>query len=175
MRMKLGWKYGKKVYTKKDFKVETPHLLEHLYIPLYNSEKYWAFAMELKQVPSNVKHGNKIRYNIRKKLKKAVQWSKEFSSMCERVDVKRTSLEGESQKSFLEGLVAIEFKNYENALEHLLKSKKIMLDLVEVAGVIEKAHLQEKIEQIEHNIRFCKYNLRKFDSNMQNELVEMQN
>jgi len=50
-----------------------------------------------------------------------------------------------------------------------------MMNLQEIAGVIEKAHLQERIEQVEHNIRFCKYNLRQFDSNMQNELMEMQN
>lgn len=49
------------------------------------------------------------------------------------------------------------------------------MDLKEIAGVIEKAHLQERIEQVEHNIRFCKYNLRQFDSDMQNELIDMQN
>ena len=130
--------------------------------------------MELKQVSPDSKNFQNIKFNVNKKLKKAVEWANKFSQICDSLAVKKTSLEAAAQKAFLEGLLFIEKQNFAEALEQLMISKKIMLDLKEIADAISKAHLQERLDQSEHYIRFCKYHLRQFDSSMQNELFKQQ-
>lgn len=104
----MGLKFGRKVYKKQEWKIDNPNMIEQLHVPLYNCEKYWAYAMELRQVPSTAKNTNRIKYNIRNKLKKSLIWSREFSSLCEKLNVKRASLEADSINCYLEGLLAIE-------------------------------------------------------------------
>ena len=60
--------------------------------------------MELRQVPSDQKKTNKIKYNIRNKLKKAMKWSNELSGLSEKIGVKRVFLAAETIKNYLEGL-----------------------------------------------------------------------
>ena len=129
LRGRLGIRHGKKTFKKTVWNIENPSKIEHLYVPQYYTEKYWAYAMELRQVPKDQKRTNKIKYNIRGKLKKAVKWSNELSSLSEKIGVKRVSLEAETIKSYIQGLQQLEYKNYENALEFFMKSKKIMSDL----------------------------------------------
>lgn len=73
---------------------------------------------------------------------------------------------------FFQGLLKVEQKSFKEALEEFLKSRTILAQLLEVVGSIEKVHLQERIEQIDNNIRFCKYQLNEFAGNP-DELAEL--
>lgn len=51
MRKKIGLKYGgkKKKDVQKKIGLGQPNTIDYFWISLYNAEKFWAFAMELKQ------------------------------------------------------------------------------------------------------------------------------
>lgn len=74
---------------------------------------------------------------------------------------------------FFTGLLKSEEKRFKPALEDFLKSRAILSQILELVGSIEKVHLQEKLEQIDNNIRFCRYQLNEFTGNS-DEIVELQ-
>ena len=67
----------------------------------------------------------------------------------------------------------MEFREYRQASEDFLKSRAILSQLVEIVGTIERVHLQERLEQIDNNIRFCRYQLNEYKGKS-DELVELQ-
>lgn len=111
--------------------------------------------------------------NIRNKLKRSVQWLGQFQKMAQEVKAERTMLEADAQSSFLTALLKIEYEDYTKALEELLKSKAILKGLRDTVGSIQKAHIEEKLEQINNNIRFCKFQLNEY-SGKDKEILEMQ-
>lgn len=113
-----------------------------------------------------------MRHNIIRKLKRAVQWADHFKNAVSEAGCKRTTLEANSLEFFFLGLLKVEQKHFKEALEDFLKSRAILGQLLEVVGSIEKVHLQERIEQIDNNIRFCKYQLNEFGGKS-DELAEL--
>jgi hypothetical protein len=86
---------------------------------------------------------------------------------------KRINLEAESQLLFFTGLLKVENRQFRPAMEDFIKSRAILGQLLEIVGAIEKVHLQEKLEQIDNNIRFCRYQLNEY-AGKADELIEMQ-
>lgn len=58
-------------------------------------------------------------------------------------------------------------------MELLLKSKAVLSKLTEAVGAIQKAHIIEKVAQIDNNLRFCRYQLNEYAGNY-DELMQMQ-
>ena len=54
-----------------------------------------------------------------------------------------------------------------------MKARAILTQLVELVGSIEKVHMNERIEQIDNNTRFCRYQLNEYKGKS-DELVELQ-
>jgi DNA-binding XRE family transcriptional regulator len=67
--------------------------------------------------------------------------------------------------SFLQAVLFIEQEKYSEALELLLKSKAVLSKLTEAVGAIQKAHIIEKVAQIDNNLRFCRYQLNEYAGN----------
>lgn len=86
---------------------------------------------------------------------------------------KRITLEAESQLLFFTGLLKSESHQHKAALEDFLKSRAILGQILEMVGSIEKVHLQEKLEQIDNNIRFCRFQLNEY-AGKADEIIEMQ-
>lgn len=80
-------------------------------------------------------------------------------------------MEAESQELFLSALLSVEMKRFRQAIEDFLKSRGILGKLLEIVGSIEKTHMMEKLEQIDNNIRFCRYQLNEF-AGKSDEIIE---
>ncbi len=114
-----------------------------------------------------------VRHNIKKKLKRAIAWSTHFMTVIKEAGCKRTVFEAESHLLFFSGLYKVESREYKSALEDFVKARAILTQLVELVGSIEKVHMTERIEQIDNNTRYCRYQLNEYKGKS-DELVELQ-
>lgn len=117
----------------------------------------------------------KVKINIKNKLRRAIDWIKVFEGMCEDAKVERLKLEAQAQTQFLQGLLLIEQEKYTEALEALYMAKAILTGLLKTVGTIQKAHIEEKMGQIDNNVRFCKYELNEYDGAQdEDQMIELQ-
>lgn len=169
----MNLKYGKKRKVEKIIGMNRRDRIEAFWVPLYHAERYWSNAMELKQDVDKPTKTNLLKVNIKSKLRRAIKWAEVFKDMCEESKVERASLEAQAQVAFLHGLLHIEYEQFSEALEYLYKAKAILSGLMKAVGTIEKAHIEEKVGQIDNNIRFCKYELNEY-SGTQDEMIALQ-
>jgi hypothetical protein len=108
-----------------------------------------------------------------RKLRRAVQWCTHFKNAVAEANCKRTTLEAESQLLFFTGLLKTEERKFKGGLEDFLKSRAILSQILELVGSIERVHMQEKMDQIDNNIRFCRYQLNEY-AGKADEIIELQ-
>ena len=61
----------------------------HLMLPLYNAERAWSYAMQLKR--ENTSGESRPRYHLLHRLVKAAKWSTALSKLCAERGDKRTA------------------------------------------------------------------------------------
>lgn len=60
----------------------------HLYLPLYNAERAWSYAMQLKEDDNLEKAENgdeantRIKFHLTARLRKAADWSERLVTIC---------------------------------------------------------------------------------------------
>ena len=88
-------------------RTEDPRSLQVL---LFNAEKNWAHANEVKDMSKNrkISKGNKNRQTILKKFKKALSWAQRLEEVCVAHADKKATFEAETYRLFLEGMVSFE-------------------------------------------------------------------
>jgi signal recognition particle subunit SRP68 len=110
-------------------------------ILLFNSERNWAFAMDCKK-----KGENRQKFHARKKLKKSVKAAEELVVLLEKISSDSSSkLEASAYLESLSGALDIEYERYQEAMNHLIKSKVIYQSISQNKDSLEAAIYGDKV------------------------------
>ncbi|CAK86775.1 unnamed protein product (macronuclear) [Paramecium tetraurelia] len=176
LRHQMQFTHGKRFQKKviQDVVKNDPRVLQVL---LYQAEKNWAHAMTLKQlINSGVnKKINKrqVKVYLVKKFKRAIQYSKQLTTICELRTEKRTSLESEAYNWYLQGLYHFETEKWEKALESFAKCYTIYEQIIKVCDQFSSGVYQERLEQLNQQIRYCNAKAKKLATLSADELTKM--
>jgi signal recognition particle subunit SRP68 len=125
LRKGLKFLHGKgKGFVAKEVTTANAAEVRHLMLPLYNAERAWSYAMQLREDERADKEENgdhdsnsRIKFHLSSRLKKAVKWSETLRALCaERADA-RTSLEAEAYAAFMAGNLALYEEDWKRAFE----------------------------------------------------------
>ncbi|KAL9658632.1 hypothetical protein ABK040_006168 [Willaertia magna] len=144
----------------------------YLQFILFQSERNWSLAMHLKNEIQNSPSNSRIKHHQIRKLQKSVKWSKLLFDYCKVFckDDSRTLLECEAYYFNLLGNLNLEKENYILGYKYLNISKNRIENLFKVLNVhsINSNIYEKQISDLEINIRFCEYHLKKKNINLEN-------
>ena len=148
-----------RVFKKIDIAAEDVTNVRMLQLPLVNAERYWAYAMELKE--ESVDHHDEPRklYHSLRRLAKAAQWARKLKDFAAKLADDITALEADAYCSTMEGLLALDKEDWESAFTHFSRSKTIYEKLGEVSKGSQRDLLIQRAEETVQHIRYCEYNL----------------
>jgi signal recognition particle subunit SRP68 len=129
-----------------------------LLIPLFQAERAWAYAMQLKQESTSEP---RKRFHLLNRLRKAIKYAKELERLSglNKCDA-RTKLEAQGYASILNGQFFFETEKWEKSLNCFGLAKKIYEKLsAALEGDDAQTYYLQKVEEIVPNIRYCNYNL----------------
>ena len=118
MRHQIKFKYGRNKYLSKDLLAEKPNEIKLIPILLYQTERNWSYALDLKSSLQTItKHQDNRRkkFHIRKKFAKAIQYSQKLENLCLQRSDNKTALESKAYNHYIKGLYYFEIKEYEKA------------------------------------------------------------
>jgi len=124
----------------------------YLLLVLVKAETAWAFAMEMKGSDEP-----RIVIHMKKKLAKAVKYSKQLLEFCEHTADKRTTLEAEAYYSWLRATHLQQKDQWHDALSSYNKAKMIYEQLGKIVGAEVQSMCKEKSEEISTSIRYCEH------------------
>ena len=145
-------KYIKREMTANHYKVKQ----EYLMIPLFSAERAWAHAMEMKENNSNNK---RVKHHIRRKMSKASAQSKLLFKFIQDSSDDKTQLEAQSYSLWMQGVYALEMKQWKESLTLLSSSQKLFEQLKNIGDKEFQQICEERLSNIEPSIRFCNYHL----------------
>ncbi|GAB5356086.1 hypothetical protein AAMO2058_000260600 [Amorphochlora amoebiformis] len=160
IRKSVKFHHGKGHYKKR--KLEAKHVKDErfLSIPLFNAERAWSYAMELKALLTKDDDSRK-QHHLLRKLKRAVKWSKELHDLSKQVGDSRTQIEAEVYSTWMEGNEHIERSRWKEALGCHLRSKLLCEKLAEVSNLRDENRCKEMVQQLTQSIRLCKYHAKR--------------
>jgi len=142
-----------------------------LLVPLFQAERAWAYAMQLKQ-ESNTDPRKK--FHLINRLRKAVKQAGDLEKLCcasSKCDA-RTKLETQAYSYIMVGQFHFETQKWVESLSSFSLAKKIYESLsVTLQGDEAQVFYAQKVDEIIPNIRYCNYNLG--DESAKKDLVEM--
>ena len=148
-----------KFQTKK-IDVESVTDVKQLHVLLFNAERAWAFAMQLKK---DVEKSPNLRrhYHLVRRLAKALSWSRELCTLSSSCCDLRSQVEAQAYSSLISGHLLLEKgSEWAMSLAMFTRSKMILHGLVKSSPQAQQQSLLvELIEEIEPHIRFCQYQM----------------
>jgi len=128
-----------------------------LLIPLVQSERAWAYAMEMKDVIPKKKKAQ-YRQHMLKRLRKAVVHANELKEACAQVGSEQTVLEADAYASYMSGVSLMEQgKDWAGALVKLLRAKRLYTKLGLFGDQNRLELYRERVEEIIDSVRFASY------------------
>ncbi|TDH70331.1 hypothetical protein CCR75_003995 [Bremia lactucae] len=166
IRKSAKFTHGKgKQFIGKKVDIETATENRLLYIPLYNAERAWSYAMQLKEDDNldRSEHGenanSRIKFHLNGRLRKAVEWSQRLATICAaRADI-RTSLEAEAFAAYMAGNLAFHREEHVAALDKFGTAHRIYADLSQVGTSSQKELFARSADELQPFIRFCEHRL----------------
>lgn len=155
----LKMTHGRNKFQKR--KVEMHHVTEsrYLHIPLFNAERAWAQAMELKKMVEE-KMELKQRHHMVRRLAKAALWASQLARLASSKCDTRSRIEAEAYASWMLGSVLLEKgKDWELALAKFGKAMKLMQELSKVGDLDQQNVCAQMVEDIEPSLRYCNYQI----------------
>ncbi|RUS26317.1 hypothetical protein BC938DRAFT_470923 [Jimgerdemannia flammicorona] len=134
----------------------------YLHLVLYQTERAWSYAMELKR-ESTERNDPRKRYHLVKRLRKTVQYSNELVKLCSLKSRKvdgRTALDVQAYSSLMSGYLLFEEQSWQAALDKFVAARTIYENLASAGSPHQEALCNSAIDEIDPNIRFCAYRLR---------------
>lgn len=94
-----------------------------LFIPLFDAERAWSYAMQLKEEANTEP---RKRFHLVSRMRKAVDHSESLVTLCEseKCDA-RTKLEAQAYNAFLKGSLHFEQEHWKTAIEHFNKAQYV--------------------------------------------------
>ncbi|VDD97218.1 unnamed protein product [Enterobius vermicularis] len=137
-------------------KLDSPRYLQ---IAVFDAERNWSYAMQLKHEAGEDAQSRK-RFHMISKLRKAVKHTSNLDSIVRqsnRTDA-ATKLEAQAYHNWMTGCLLFEQKNYKNALDFLKTAKTIYKKLSGVVKDTELTNLYNaRCHEIQPQIRFCEF------------------
>ncbi|KAI9917726.1 hypothetical protein PsorP6_012356 [Peronosclerospora sorghi] len=166
IRKSVKFTHGKgKQFINKKVDIETATENRLLYLPLYNAERAWGYAMQLKEDDNLEKSENgedansRIKFHFNGRLRKAAYWSQQLAAICAvRADA-RTSLEAEAYAAYMSGNLAFHREEHVAALEKFGTARRIYADLSQVGTSSQKELFLRSAGELQPFIRFCEHRL----------------
>ncbi|OZJ04340.1 hypothetical protein BZG36_02384 [Bifiguratus adelaidae] len=131
---------------------ETVEDVRYLHLLIYQSERAWAYGMELKE---DAKTNDRKRHHMMKRLRRAQQAATQLVDLCEKsrdivddvfaLDIKAYALQ-------IQGYYFFESSNWRAALDHFVASRIIYDALCRSASVRDQMMYQYAMETIDPNI-----------------------
>ncbi|KAI9323660.1 hypothetical protein BX666DRAFT_1889090 [Dichotomocladium elegans] len=137
----------------------------HLYI--YEVERAWAYAMELKQELASSMDGRK-RHHLRKRLKRASQQAETLYQLCEKQSVeRRAAMDVKAYGATMKGYLLAEQQEWQAALNAFVISRVIYEWFASSTDDQQQETLSySAIDEIDPHIRLCAYRLQLDTSNI---------
>ncbi|KAI8977586.1 hypothetical protein BDF20DRAFT_913901 [Mycotypha africana] len=134
--------------------------VRYLQLFIYESERAWAYAMELKQESAN-SMDTRYHYHLIKRLKRAAQYAQQLLDLCQQQNVDaRSILDVKAYTNVLRGYLSFEQQNFQEALNHFIIASYIYEQFAETNSNAEQEALcYSAIDEIAPNIRFCAYKM----------------
>ncbi|OBZ86209.1 Signal recognition particle subunit SRP68 [Choanephora cucurbitarum] len=138
---------------------ETFHDARYLHLFVYESERAWAFAMELKHASTN-SIDTRPQHHLIKRLKRASQYAEQLHQHCQQQSVDdRTLLDAKAYASSMKGYLLFEQQQWKEALDLFIQSRMIYARFAQIAHAEQEALCYAAMDELDPTIRFCAYRL----------------
>lgn len=147
---------------------------KHLQLPLIQSERAWAYAMQLK---FEMQGEPRKKYHMINRLKKAKVHSGQLTDlvMAEGAPVDAvTKLEVQAYHAWMSGTLAFEAADWQGAMKALTSARDIYDRLASTFSVEEGAVYRGRMDEIVPSLRYCAYNLRDKGMDLQSMIGQTQ-
>jgi tetratricopeptide (TPR) repeat protein len=151
-------KHGKGRYVKKALDVDAITDARALSIPLMQSERAWAYAMEMKDLTEVKKRKADLKQHVLRRMRKAVAHANELAELCAKVGDDQTALEGDAYANYIAGVSANEQgKDYLRALKCLLRAKRVYTKLGLLGDHKRLEMYRERVDEIDSLVSYATY------------------
>ena len=133
---------------------------------LLQVEKNYITYQESKQQTSNLKT-RIVKKKLRKALKLIQQLMNNFGEKIPKVKM----LELKVYEASIKSALYLEHKNFREAKEQSVFLLVILKQLMEISTAVERAQIEEIINSAQQTLRYCKFQLREFDSDEQKDML----
>ncbi|KAF9376439.1 signal recognition particle subunit srp68 [Podila verticillata] len=178
IRKTLGFTHGKdKTFISRPITAETVTDEKYLHLVLFQAERAWGYAMEIKALSVALDDTRKQTHYMAR-LKKAAKLAQSLEDLCSskagKVDV-RSTLDAQAYSALMSAYVSFEAQEWQKALEKFSAARAIYDKLSLAGSSHQEALCHAALDEVDPNIRFCGYRLRLAKDGVINveELVKM--
>lgn len=141
-----------------------------LLIPLFQAERAWSYAMQLKQEANSEP---RKKFHLLNRLRKAVSHANQLEKLSQSAKCDaRTKLEAQGYQTLMQGLFNFEMQKWKESLQNFIVAKSIYEKLsLALRGDDSQIFYNQKCEEIEPNLRYCSYKLG--DKSAQKDLINL--
>lgn len=140
-----------------------------LRIPTLTPEKNYVVLLESKHSGGQIK-----KAMVKKKLRKARNFCLTLAKNFGKFLSEKDKLELDVLLNLIESAYFLEKRRFQEAKASLLHIIGRVAGLQKAANVIEKAHLQELIDNSKQSLRFCKFQLKEYDAGEEEIIFDIQ-
>ncbi|CAO3698053.1 unnamed protein product [Rhizopus microsporus] len=136
------------------------HDNRYLQLYVYETERAWAYAMELKQESANSME-TRQRHHLVKRLKRAAQHASFLYDLCEQQTVdSKTVFDVKAYAALMKGYLLFEQQQWKGAIDQFVEARAIYELFAQYnSNAQQEALYYAAIDEIDPNIRFCAYRL----------------
>lgn len=170
VRKTLHVQCGQRKYQKRDLTEDDLTDSKILLIPLFQAERAWSYAMQLKQEANTEP---RKRFHLLNRLRKAIRHANQLEKLSQSTKCDaRTKLEAQGYQALMQGLFNFEMQKWKESLENFIYAKNIYEKLsLALKGDDSQIYYNQKCEEIEPNLRYCSYKLG--DKSAQKDLINL--
>ena len=149
---------NQKRFQKRDITIDELVDGKLLLIPLFQCERAWSYAMQLKQEANS---DPRKKFHLLNRLRKAAKVAQHLDTLSQSAKCDaRTKLESQGYANLINGQLCFEGQKWQESLNYFNISKRIYEKLAAALHGDDAQTLYAlKVEEIVPNIRYCNYNL----------------
>ncbi|KAH8556197.1 hypothetical protein BGW37DRAFT_471473 [Umbelopsis sp. PMI_123] len=159
-----------KPYQKKELPDEITDS-RYLHLLLFQSERAWAYAMELKRESTSE---SRKHHHVVKRFRRAALYASQLSEVAEKHSAEsRTQLDVKAYSSLMNGYLKMEEQKWQVALDHYAAARTIYETLAKASNAHQETLCHSTIDEIDPSIRFCAHMLRSSGGTSQHDINDI--